>query len=1550
MTTQYININTIDECVDNILDKFYSIIIVELKSKNEKLSNYIKNNYELLKKKTQQLIIEVSKISKIDEIISNTTDYDTILDIFFNYTMLYLFFYIGDDTKLNDIVNLINNLSKNNDSFFRNKYLAQYSTFYNLINDYRIVFENIGTIGLEKFKINNNSLIDVITSIELLDDELIKIIVEDKNNLIHNILKIIIFREIYIKDDKLIIYKLLETEEFSNAEFKYIDIVDSKYDIIDYTMIESLFSIEDIKEGLAEEIFQMINDYTLSRYNIDYEIDTKINRLFDNKILIPITDEFLRYHKESDMYSKNIDTTIDKKERVNIKDNTKIKYIINRVNKVKDYYTKKVYTDIELKTEVEKIFFQPMLYRKAIIINDIEEINILNKLELYDKALLESNEYYEDLLQLRKYPYIEFTITKQDSFNFRPNRIVQTLRYCNFEYKNDPKFQNIGKIELQYRVINTNIKTNIVGVAIPMINPILKETYLGCYKVENTKDMSILHKNAYTVCISKLKKIFLEDKKYSHIYYWLFNTKNDTINLEFFNNIAQLSKNDYIKLLLGNVYDEMVDITYQYILQHINNYESIDIFTAKEILLKLESSLVIIPRQSDKYAEIQKLIHYLKIETLKDVYDNNENKIITTFIKLPKIILDKITLHIIRISKKELLTDLIEDSEIYEDHLCQHTITWNNIIRLKKSNPNKFNQELFKFIKKYVIENKEKDYICKSCYQLVDLSKYTTEMYPGSDSISVSYTLEVELETIFEYAKYTKVIKNLDKIIEKIAYSSNISYYVGSNNETKFRRQEIIKMVIDLIDIQYQFLYSSDTNKRKERLTSSIKKYGSSMTNFFLFKLDNEIFTYSSKEIDKFKLFKINNILTYILINIIINLNNSQILNFTFDKLVNYFLFVKFGFNLFDNLYIRISNKNDIAPIKNYKLLCYAIYYISGIYAKLNIWYNADIPFKINNINPQIQRYIIHTFVDCLNSILEINTTQDKNYIYTVLTTKFFNKLNILYNNESSINILYKLDEENIKKVSITSDKKIKYNFSIVDAIPHVSYTDDGKFILESVYGTRSKIASYPNIRLEHVKFNNVTKFDFITKSEINEINDKLLMDSFIKIARIYNTDGFKRSTILTIEEATKFKLDILQQINNKSTKIRLKNINKLDKKLEIKLNKINTKINKNIEYIDNLKINSNIIDNISKFTLKLETLIGKDININNMNYYLYHNSYEINHDYRGNKKESIFISDKDEIIILKKNDVYFKQDIYIYKDKINKVSLFYSTIEKYLLGYKEDSKDYVLVKNTNCYLIINYSIINQLKFFGFNYIDNRITNLQDINSIINNILSTRLQNLKNCISKIQQIIYQIKNNYNGLNINSIAKFYINKINSIETYDLDGNRFFKKWDILSSSLFHTNIKLDSNINIITLPNTNTYISSDMLFNIISTNDIILNYIITEFNMLLDINTNSYIKTNIAYLIINIIIQLFKNLTKNEIALYDINVKKFYQYISHDIDFSEVRDEIDLSSMTEEEIEKLKEEKDIDKERLDAIDADQDEINEDFGDEDVMLHNRVGGEY
>jgi hypothetical protein len=1560
MSSQNIYINTIDECVNNIIDSFYLEILENKQFKKDlKTKDFILNHFDEVLSKVNKLVKDKSTESNVGKIITNVDEYNKVINLFTDYVLLYFFFYVGVFDDLNKIMDLLNKLSnKHKINFFKNRYLTQYSLYYKYINDYKIVLDNYPN------KNDDKDYTDVIESIKLIDEEVLKNIIGNKQDLIHNILKIIIFREIYIKDDKVMIFKLLENEEMANADFKYIEIVDSRYETIDYAMIESLFDINDVKEGLAEEIFKMINDYESIKIAPDYSIDTKINQMFKNKVLIPITDEFLRFHKDTEMYDKSVGSKIDPKDKVIKKGDTKIRYIVTKINKVKDYYSTKVMSDPTLKTDIEKNFYQPLLYRKAIIINDLEEINILKKLELQGKSVTESNEFYEDLKQIRLYPYIEFKSSNRDYFSFSPDTTIEAIRYCNFEFKNDTRFPNIGNYELQSRVINNTTKSNILGVAIPRFNLAdandynkYNQTLIACHATKDTTDMTSIYKNAFKVTLKKLRKLFTDDKRYSKILYWLFDRKSDVIKLDLFDNINQLSRDDYIKILLGKVYDEMTDLTYSLVINQINLLTNINYKEARDILKYFENKLVLIPRHSRRYDELMKLIHYMKVTASVNSYDENEDKIpgvTSKLIVLPSVILEEIAVHIIRISKEELFVDKVDDSDMYDGYTCQHIITWNNIMRFKKSNPNKFNQELYNFIKIYVTPNDDGDFVCKSCYQLVDLRKYTTEIFPGSESIAVSYGLEMELETIPEYVKYTKAIKNIDKMLEKVCYASNIAYFVGAGQQVKFRRQEIIKNMIDIIDMQFKTLFSKDTNSRKERLENSIKKYGCSMTNFFLFKLDNDIFTYSSKEIDKFKLYKIDNIITYMLITLVNEINLSQIIFLSFDKLVNYFLFTKFGFNLFNDLYIRVSNKNDVAPIKNYKLLCYIIYYITGVYAKYNMWYADGITFKPNNINPQIQRIAIHTFVDALNSILEVNTKESSNYLYNMFSTKFFNKLNNVYNNTSGKDVLDKLELQNKQKVVITIDKKLKYNISTVEPIPFVSYNTDGSFIIKSVLGTKTPVTTYPSVEFMYDKLNDKTSLDVLGEKKIEEISNRLFMETLQKIATLYDSDGIKRNISINLDDAKKLSIDELKKITKSSKDVRINSILKTEKIVDKKLEKIEMKNIKNEKYLEQIvkKFNDEISHTIEAFISKIESLIGNDININNNNYYLRYDAYELDHDYRGNKKSSIIITEKDQKIKYKKNDTFFGQDVYQYDDANNQVSVFYSATEKYLIGYKESSKDYIKIFNSNCYIKVHYSLKHQITYLGFTYMNYVVPPKNDnINEFVNNILRIRLQNLKNSLSTIQQIIYQVKNNFAGTYVNPIAKYYQNKIKIINTYDEDGERIFKDWMMINDNLYYHKIDVTSNINVKTLPNKQQYLSVDILNKFITNDDVVIHYIIEQLTMLLDINNDNYTKVNLAYMIINIIFQLFRDLNNFENAFFDINVKKFYNYIISKAEVSDVHDEVvDTSGMSEEEIEQFKDKQDQDKEQLDALDADQDETNEDFGDEDVVILDRVSGDY
>ena len=100
------------------------------------------------------------------------------------------------------------------------------------------------------------------------------------------------------------------------------------------------------------------------------------------------------------------------------------------------------------------------------------------------------------------------------------------------------------------------------------------------------------------------------------------------------------------------------------------------------------------------------------------------------------------------------------------------------------------------------------------------------------------------LEELAKYEKFNKSIKNIDKIIEKVAYVVNMNNYVGNIPIVRLKRQELTKTTIDLIETTNELIRSNDPLIRKKTLDSAEKNYGinKQYTNYFLFKLDNEIY------------------------------------------------------------------------------------------------------------------------------------------------------------------------------------------------------------------------------------------------------------------------------------------------------------------------------------------------------------------------------------------------------------------------------------------------------------------------------------------------------------------------------------------------------------------------------------------------------------------------------------------------------------------------------------------------------------------------------------
>jgi hypothetical protein len=229
---------------------------------------------------------------------------------------------------------------------------------------------------------------------------------------IHNILVTLLFRKLYIKSDKTEISIILEKSSIQDAEFKYITIVEARIKETDFASLEALFDIDNRKKGIPDDYYNLIDEFKVvtlgdieENLNPEYAIqsnllsdDRKIAYLFHKKILIPITDEILRYNVGTEKYSDN---TSESKEvdKGSFKTDTKLNYIVNKVNLI---------TESARNSETKKLFYQPLFYRQAIPSNDIEEMKIIKKFADIGRVNAENVSSFTDLLSFRVYPYINF--------------------------------------------------------------------------------------------------------------------------------------------------------------------------------------------------------------------------------------------------------------------------------------------------------------------------------------------------------------------------------------------------------------------------------------------------------------------------------------------------------------------------------------------------------------------------------------------------------------------------------------------------------------------------------------------------------------------------------------------------------------------------------------------------------------------------------------------------------------------------------------------------------------------------------------------------------------------------------------------------------------------------------------------------------------------------------------------------------------------------------------------------------------------------------------
>ena len=1033
-------ISEINDILIHTINKFIYVWILE--DKIPELINFnklIKNpNFVQYQKEINNILEYAQELISIDDIkklVTKNSNIVLIKNLISKYIGYYLFILIGiNNSKIELFNNNLIEFSRNQinyklkiDNFFNSESNSNIIKVTNLIKEFLNYSDKINNSKSKDINIIENYSQNLKDFIKNYGDDNIKELVKliktiDKKNKIkieNDLIQIMIFINIYKGSEKKEIFNIIEETETTNGEFIFIDVVVPKSTFIDYSSIESVLNPWEIKTSLPETIYDLINeDYSeiindTRKYFTDF--DLKIQKLLDTHIIIPIVDDFLLYHKDNEKYEKQG----DKFESLKKKDETKIKYIINKINTVVDYYKNP--------DEIKKLFYLPLIDRNAVLVNTYEDIKIISKMNNIIKMNNENLDLFNDLINYKMYPYISFKDFQHNGFVFNAESTISSIRNVSFKNINKKNFD-----VLQNRIISENMLVNIVGFAI------ISNNNIDCLDINSFVNISDETNDPLQVIKILLKnkienKFFNKNKKDIKLeknYFWLFDLDKQKYNIPYYDISTNMPKNDIVKIVTAYLYDYTIESIIDLIKNDINTShpkiitDYIDVYNN----IKNKFSDISNPQYSKNLNELEFLMYYIKSKKIDDTYDYNEDLFPGLYGEIHKLpIIPSKQYPIIpslniqtdfkvnineQISKninKNSIKDLDITPEDYEtkEHInavCQHIISWDKLDELKKNNDVRFSSLVYEFLQQYININPDQEYICKSCKSSVNIKKYILDgTYDNltNSFITFSIHMDVNIEDLPQYEKYKTSIRNLEKTIERISSILNIQGLNGTSYSNKIKRKNIVKDIIDTILIHNNYLKKFSYLSNRDKL---IQKYGinKNFSNLYIFELDNNVFIYSSKEKDFYKDLKFNNIITYVLIQLIIEMNDTQIISLNNDKMCNYYFYKKVGFNLFNDIKIVVNKSHDIQPITNYPILCYLFFIVSCFITKYHLWTDTlsteknviDVKKKL----PIFQKSIINTLVEILNSMLDVNIEEQKEnkiYLYEVFQTKYYLKLDM---------------------------------------------------------------------------------------------------------------------------------------------------------------------------------------------------------------------------------------------------------------------------------------------------------------------------------------------------------------------------------------------------------------------------------------------------------------------------------------------------------------------------------------------------------------------------
>lgn len=721
----------------------------------------------------------------------------------------------------------------------------------------------------------------------------------------HNIILFIIVKLLYERQDKADVIVHNNRAQVEQLEFRYIYVTSSSSAEVGVQDLAEILESEEQAVDFYEMLFREERPRHL------FSADARLNTLFRKKLLYPITEDFMRYHVLQDARADQ--------------ETTRVAAAVQPLNDVR-------FADPD-EPLPDELFFPPLLHRRAVPYNEYEELQLVQKYLRMDRSKF-VDPLFHDLFAYRQYAYHGFQRPRLPGFTLLAQQTTTALRHSNFEFA-----ARHGAAPPDCRTVAG--AAHVVGVAV-----LPRPTYVHSAQVQHFLSAAELDRNPFIGLMRYVASSFKHP--HSTPIYYLYSPLHSL-------KVSPAARNaNHFKSLLNELFALIERLTYQYtyslLMDDAPPYLNLAVLEYCAEQLVLEDPVL--------YNQLLYAIHYRLLPMVEPRTDEME---VTSFgfnaQKVPLPTYDPAA------RARSRVVSLVEQAALEEVPLraiCYHHSVLAQVFRHR--NQIRFAELLNQFVDDYA--DLASAAACRSCGELLPLQRYVTSEF---EDLVVRTAIEIPLFEVREYAKYAKTIKNMDALFEKLGMVLGYATFVGPGSMQK--RHNAIKQIIDLANDQYARLKKETAAERQRLLRGFHERFGTAaeFTQLYLFAVDNELFSFSRKDIDKFKLLKYNNLICHFIVHVLTNLNRNQLLYLAFDRLFNLRIFLLKFQPLFEGMRVYTS-ATALRPIQEFPVLCYLLFYLAAMVAKARK-YHAFHAFA-GKVDVLLLKQIIHTSVTLLNSLI----------------------------------------------------------------------------------------------------------------------------------------------------------------------------------------------------------------------------------------------------------------------------------------------------------------------------------------------------------------------------------------------------------------------------------------------------------------------------------------------------------------------------------------------------------------------------------------------------